>query len=59
VRPRTANLLNSFGPAQGAIEYVIDRSVQKVEQVHARVKLPIRPVEQATRDQPDRVLILD
>jgi SAM-dependent methyltransferase len=53
-----ATLLNSIGLQPGAIEYVVDRNVHKVGKYMPGVKLPIRPVEQLMRDQPDRLLIL-
>jgi SAM-dependent methyltransferase len=53
-----ATLLNSLDLEPGFIEYVVDRNSHKVGKYMPGVKLPIRPVEQLTRDQPDRVLIL-
>ena len=53
-----ATLLNSSGLGRGQIDYVVDRNVHKQGKLMPGCRLPIRPVEVLTEDQPDCVVLL-
>jgi hypothetical protein len=53
-----ATLLNSSGLGRGQIDYVVDRNVHKQGKLMPGCRLPIRPVEVLTEDQPDFVVLL-
>lgn len=50
--------LNYCGIGAGMLEYVVDRNIHKQGKYLPGVRIPVRPVEEVLRDQPDALLIL-
>jgi SAM-dependent methyltransferase len=53
-----ATLLNSCGIGRDRVSYVVDRNVHKQGKLMPGCRLPIRPAEVLTEDQPDCVVLL-